>query len=147
MFDNSAHQVFLEKAYREVFGLLVEVRDYVAGPSKEDGAALLPQDRAMLVHELTKITRRLTDAMAWLLLQKAVAAEEFATEEAARYAAGKLSLQAVAEDGADGAVAEDGTGGDLGMLPLVARGQIDRSRRIFADVKRLEASLRAAADG
>ena len=102
MFDNYAHQVFLEKAYREVFGLLVEVRDYVAGPSKEDGEALLPQDRAMLVHELTKITRRLTDAMAWLLLQKAVAAEEITTEEALRRAAGTLSLEAVAEDGADG---------------------------------------------
>ena len=138
MFDSSAHQVFLEKTYREALGLLVEVRDYVAGPSKADGEALLPQDRAMLVHELTKVTRRLTDAIAWLLLQKAVAAEEISAEEAARSTAGTLSLEAAAEDGADA---------DLGLLPLVARGQIDRSRRIFAEVRRLEASLRSASAG
>ena len=58
MLVNSAHEVFLEKAYREALGLLVEVRDYVAGPSKEDSAALLPQDRAVLVNELTQVTRR-----------------------------------------------------------------------------------------
>lgn len=138
MLVNSAHEVFLERAYREALRLLVEVRDYVAGPSKEDSAALLPQDRAVLVNELTKVTRRLTDAMAWLMLRKAVAADEIAPEEAELNAAATLSQEAASADGA---------AADLGVLPLVARGLIDRSQRIFADVKRLDASLRSAAAG
>ncbi len=136
MFDRSAREVFLEKAYREVLGLLVEVRDYVAGPSKQDGAALPPQDRAMLAHELTKVTRRLTDAMAWLLLQKAVAAGEITAAEAAESEAAALPA---------GGLGDADPTRDVGNLPLAARGLIDRSRRISAEVSRLDASLRRAA--
>ncbi len=136
MFDRSAHEVFVEKAYRDTFALLEEVRDYVAGNSGEDGDRMTPQDRAMLVHELTRITRRLTDSMAWLLLQKAVSADEIDPEEAVQKAVGVL-------DGPDdGAAGEEA---DLIKLPLAVRGMIDRSRRIYTEVERLEVSMRDAA--
>ena len=135
MVDRSAHQVFLDKAYNEALKLLVEVRDYIAEPSADDGTKLMPQDHAVLVHQLTMITRRLTDAMAWLLLQKAVAAEEITAADADQADAGTLPLDAVGEDG-DGA--------DLSRLPLVARGLIDRSRRLYTEVERLQSSLHPA---
>ena len=138
MFVNSAHEVFLEKAYGEALGLLVEVRDYVAGPSKEDGEALLPQDRAGLVHELTKVTHRLTDAMAWLMLQKAVAAGEITAAEAAESEAAALLA---------GGLGDADPTQDIGNLPLAARGLIDRSRRLYAEVARLDSGRRAAGAG
>ncbi len=136
MFDRSGHEVFVEKAYRDTFTLLEEVRDYVADNSGKDDDGIAPQDRAMLVHELTKITRRLTDSMAWLMLQKAVAADEIDAEEAAQKAEGVLP-------GPD--VGEAGKGADLMKLPLAVRGMIDRSRRIYIEVERLETSIRDAA--
>lgn len=137
MFDRSAHEVFVEKAYRETLGLLEEVRDYVADPDGGEGEGMLPQDRAVLLHEMTKITRRLADAMAWLMVQKAVAANEIAPEEAVEQDAGTLPPEPEAVPGEDI---------DLGSLPLAARGLIDRSRRIYAEVERLQTSIQRAAD-
>lgn len=135
MFDRSAHQVFLDKAYNEALALLVEVRDYIAEPSAEDGKTLTPQDQAVLVHQMTKITRRLTDAMAWLLLQKAVTEEEITVADAEKADAATLPREPVEED-SDGA--------DLRRLPLVARGLIDRSHRLYTETERLQTSLRPA---
>ncbi len=134
MLDRSAHDVFVDKAYRDTLRLLEEVRDYVAGPLKDEAVALVPQVRATLMHELSKVTLRLTDAMAWLLLQKAVAADEIDAEAAAERAAG-ASQEAGNDDGS-------GEDADLGSLPLAARGLIDRSRRVSAGVVQLETSLR-----
>ncbi len=135
MFDRSAHQVFLDKAYNDGLELLVEVRDYIAEASTDDGKNLTPQDQAVLVHQMTKITRRLTDAMAWLLLQKAVTADEITVADAEKADAATLSCEPVVED-SDRA--------DLSRLPLVARGLIDRSQRLYTEAERLQSSLRPA---
>ena len=137
MFDKSAHEVFVEKAYRETLGLLEDVRDYVADPDGGEGEGMPPQDRAVLLREMTKITRRLADAMAWLMVQKAVAADEIAPEEAVEQDAGILPPEPEVVPGEDV---------DLGSLPLAARGLIDRSRRIYAEVERLQTSIQQAAD-
>ncbi len=133
MVDRSAHEVFLDKAYNEALELLVDVRDYIAEPSADDGEKLAPQDHAVLVHQMTKITRRLTDAMAWLLLQKAVMAEEITVADAEKADAAALPPEPVV-DNKDRA--------DLRKLPLVARGLIDRSQRLYAEAERLQSSLR-----
>lgn len=130
------YEVFVDRAYDAACGLLVELRDYIAGPSATEGGALPPADRARLIHELTKTTRRLTEAMAWLLMQKAVAAGEVGAADAGDSPEGRLPSD-VDGDGCPEA--------DLLRLPLAARGLIDRSRRLYAEVERLEAGLRGGA--
>ena len=82
MAAGSTHAAFIEDAYQETFTLLVEVRDYVAGTLASDGEALSSGDRATLMHEITVVTRRLTETMAWLLIRKAVAAGEITERDA-----------------------------------------------------------------
>ena len=132
---DASHDAFVEQAYDDACTLLVAVRDYLSGPADADGRALAPAARMRLTYELSRITRRLTEATAWLMLQKAVAAGELGRDEAARAAAGRLALETEADE-----IAEDGT---LAELPLAARGLIDRTRRLWARVCQIESSLGA----
>ena len=134
MTGSDSHAAFLEKAYRDAYDLLVAVRDYVAGAAGEDGRALDPKPRLQLTWELSRITRRLTDVMAWLMIRKAVAAGEIGEDEAARRATPPSAFE-------DGTPVE----GDAAALPLAARGLIDRLRRLDADVRQLERSFNARA--
>lgn len=135
MADDLSHTAFVQRAYDDTYALLVAMRDYVSGPSSEDSAELDPSDRLRLTHELSRVTRQLTNVMAWLMVQKAVAAGEISTEDGADAPAAQLDLQAEGEDDED----VDG----LGRLPLTARSLIDRSRRITALVRQLDSGMAA----
>ena len=134
MADDISHTAFIQRAYDDTYSLLVAMRDYVSGPSSEDAATLDPNDRLRLTHELSRVTRQLTDVMAWLMVQKAVAAGEISAEDGADAPAAQLEL--TAED-------EDDDMESLGRLPLTARSLIDRSRRITALVRQLDAGMAA----
>ena len=69
--------------------------------------------------------------MAWLLIQKAVHAGEITEQDASEQEAVKLDI---IEDGGDAPT-------DLARLPWVARGLIDRSRRLYAHIESLKAGL------
>jgi regulator of CtrA degradation len=129
MNELSPFAAFVEKAYEDANVLLVELRDYVAGlaETKDD---MPPAVRLKLTTELSQVTRLLTEVVAWLLVQKAVAAGEITVEEAAGSEAAALpeDVSATAENR------------DLGDLPLVARGLIDRTRRLYRQVLQLDAS-------
>ena len=136
MTDAAALAAFIDKAYQEACDLLIEARDYVAGRSSESAAHALAQaDRLWLTAELSRVTRRLTEVMAWLLVQKAVAAGEITAAEAAETEAAALPA---------GGLGEVDPTQDIGNLPLAARGLIDRSRRLYAEVARLDSGRRAA---
>lgn len=134
MADDLSHTAFVQRAYDDTYALLVAMRDYVSGPSTEDAAALDPNDRLRLTHELSRVTRQLTDVMAWLMVQKAVAAGEISAQDGADAPAAQLELPASDDD-------EDMEG--LGRLPLTARSLIDRARRITALVRQLNGSMAA----
>lgn len=127
-----SHQIFIERAYDEARALLEDARDYMAGPSAADGRALAPADRLRLTLEMSRLTRRLTEAIAWLMLQKGVAAGELTREEAAAAEAARMG-----ED--DPGPAPDAS--ELVRLPLAARGLMDRARRLYAHVAALRAGL------
>jgi len=133
MAENTSYGPFIDRAYDEARDLLIATRDYIAGPSSDDGKALDPGDRLRLTLELARLTRRLTEATAWLMLQKGVAAGELSSMEAAAAAAAQLDVEP--DSGPDEAA--------MTRLPLVARGLIDRARRLHAHVASLERSLRA----
>ena len=136
---DTAHAAFVDKTYREASDLLVEVRDYIAGRLSEPAQpARAPADRLRLTQALSRVTRQLTEAMAWLLVQKAVAAGEITAAEAvetgaAALSAGELGERAAAEFDAP--------------LPLAARGLIDRTQRLYTRVAQLDTGRRAAGAG
>jgi regulator of CtrA degradation len=125
-------QAFIAHCYDETAALLVDARDYLAGKASADAADLSMPVRIQLTQELTTMTRRLTEAMSWLLLRRAIASGELSLDEARRHDSFELSAEpALTGDDA----------GRLDALPLAARGLIDRSRRLYAQLSRLKASL------
>jgi regulator of CtrA degradation len=134
MADDISHTAFVQRAYDDTYSLLVAMRDYVSGPSTADSAELEPNDRLRLTHELSRVTRQLTDVMAWLMVQKAVAAGEISVQDGAAAPAAQLDLPDDDDD-------DDFEG--LGRLPLTARSLIDRSRRITALVRQLNNNIAA----
>jgi regulator of CtrA degradation len=129
-----SHSAFVQRAYDDTYALLIAMRDYVSGQSSGDADQLEPQDRVRLSLELSRVTRQITEIMAWLMVQRAIAAGEITAVEGARQAAGQLTL---ADD--DNATDME----DLGRLPLPARSLIDRARRIAALVRHLQDGLAA----
>ena len=81
------------------------------------------------------MTRDLTDAMAWLMLQKAIEAGELSQKDANAEPAGNLGDKTDEPD-----VVEDAEG--LMRLPITVRSLIDRSRRTCALVRQLATDSR-----
>ena len=86
--------VFLNATYDETFRLLLEARDYLVYEEPFDRRRLSPLERLVLPCEAMRLTSRLTQVMAWLLVQKAVHAGEISAAEAAA-ADHRLAGQAV----------------------------------------------------
>ena len=128
MTDRS-HSAFVQKAYDDTYALLIAMRDYVSGQSGDDATQLDPQDRMRLSLELSRVTRQITEVMAWLMVQRAIAAGDITAEEGAEQSAGRLKL--VDDD-------NDSDREELARLPLPARSLIDRARRITALVRQLQ---------
>ncbi len=129
MDDNPSQAAFVERAYRETFDLLVDVRDYVKNAPAAGSSGLESADKVQLSYELSRVTRQLTNVMAWLMLRKAVIAGEITEAEAAADPAAKMDTQP--DDGAP----EDPAA--QARLPIAARGLFDRSRRLVDHVAAL----------
>ena len=118
---------FIEDAYQDTLSLMTELRDFLAevqAAPEDPNEGESTDVRARIVREVSAMTRNLTEAMAWLLLQKAAAAGEITPEEAETRADGLLvSVDAERVAAADG-----------GTLPLEIRGYVDRSRRLYDQV-------------
>lgn len=127
--------VFLNGTYDEAYGLLVEARDYLAHREPQDRKALTADDRLVANCEAMRLTSRLTQVMAWLLLQKAVHAGEITRYEAAADH-NRLSGQSVcrARDAAE-----------RSELPKRLRNLLERSYRLYTRVERLDALVAGTA--
>lgn len=122
---------FIEDAYRDTLGLMTELRDYLAGLEDRKGDdSLDPQTRTRVLAEISSMTRYMTEAMAWLLLQKAAAAGEITPAEAKIRAEGLLEVEEAPGPSAADAMA----------LPLEVRGYMDRSRRLYDQINNLRES-------
>lgn len=88
MNDSRPNTMLLDKAFDEANTLLVEARDYVKWQAPLDVECLAPIDRLKVSCESMRVTARLTQVMAWIMLQKAVyngeITQEMAREEALR---------------------------------------------------------------
>ena len=119
MFDTTSHAAFVERAYDEARTLLIQTRDYIAGPSAAESRALEPADRLRLTLELARLTRRLTEATAWLMLQKGVAAGEISRADAATAEAARIEPDSEPESDAAA----------LARLPITVSAIFTRSSR------------------
>lgn len=74
---------FLNGTYEEAMKLAAEAREYLAYQEPKDRVQLPPRARMVASCESMRITARLTQVIAWLLVQKAVQAGEMTREQAA----------------------------------------------------------------
>jgi hypothetical protein len=126
---------FIEESYQDTLTLMTELRDYLSAIQADDrddapdskNQPVSPEIRTIIIREISAITRDLTEAMAWLLLQKAASAGEITPSEAETRADGLLG-----EDSALAAPAPD-----VSALPIEIRGYIDRSRRLYGQILKL----------
>lgn len=128
MRDGAATITFFDRTYDEAFTLLVEARNYLTEAQHRITEALPPQDRLVASCETMRLTSRLVQVMAWLLVQKAVHAGEIDDSEA--------------DDprrrlGGHDVCAEPGPW-DVSNLPKGLRGLLDRSLALYNRVARLD---------
>ena len=147
--------LLLERTYSELFDLIVETRDYLeacqrtrlrrqparAVPSGRSSRPGLERvrimveriDEAQLSCETMRMTSRLTQAMAWVMVQKAVHYGELTSEEACeeRYRLGGQDV-----------CLTDQHAGHLDMPPQL-RQLMDRSLTVYQRIERLDRMLDA----
>ncbi|MCW5731259.1 MAG: DUF1465 family protein [Alphaproteobacteria bacterium] len=122
--------LFLARTYGEAESLLAEARDYLAFCVRTAHAAVPPERKLHFALESSRLTARLVNLMAWLLLQRAVHAGEL-SRQAALAEAPELSRRA-------GILANPSGEG----LPLAMQELLQRSHRLYVRVARLDAMAR-----
>ena len=128
LLDVFAGTAFFDRTYQEALGLLRESRDYLAYCQDRDIRPLEPFDRLRFTLESTRLTARLTDIMAWLFVQKAVAEGELSVDEAAGERYRLLRGDAVLDPGAVGDE----------ILPRGLVSLLARSHLLYLRIVRLE---------
>ncbi|MDJ0947618.1 MAG: DUF1465 family protein [Alphaproteobacteria bacterium] len=77
-----ASTAFLERTYNETLALLLETQSYVANSAATERAGLSWMDALRADRDLSRLTARLAEVLAWLFVQKAVDAGELSRGEA-----------------------------------------------------------------
>ena len=127
--------IFFSRVYDEAMGLLIEARDYVAATMGDQRESM--DVRLAVSCETMRLTSRLTQVMAWLLVQRAVHSGEMsahdALEEQHRLSGQKvcLSVDCVFDV----------------TLPSALQSLLDRSYRLYLRIQRLDLSLSDRAPG
>jgi regulator of CtrA degradation len=119
---------FFGKTYDEAMALLVEARDYFTHREPIDRQTLQPPELLHFCRETLRLTTRLTQIMAWLLAQRAVFAGEISQRDALgdHDALAELRICMEAEETA------------ASVMPQRLAGLLDRSRRLYVRVARLD---------
>lgn len=125
---------FINSLYDESFSLLVEARNYFQYSESNRVAAGsgAPRDRLFVNYQAMRLTSRMTQAMAWLLAQRAVQSGELTPVQAC---GGTYSL------GGEH-VCVDRDGHNDNRLPQPMRGLLDRSHSLYMRVWRLDQQAR-----
>ena len=122
---------YFDTTFEEAMSLTCAARDYLAYQEKVDLAKLSPVGRMVASCETMRLTARMTQVIAWLLVQKAVHAGDITREEAKepRY---RLSGQEVC-DAVEPLAAEP--------LPERLVELLDSSHHLYRRIARLDAML------
>lgn len=127
-------QRFIDRTFDEALALLEEIRSYILYEERADRAELPPAERVRQSLEATRMTARLTNVMAWLLLQKAAAAGEIDEGERRKKENRLGGREACIEGDAEGGVG----------LPDRMQELLDKSQLMYVRVARLDDMLATA---
>lgn len=134
MSDQQPAVAFFDSTYEEALGLARELRDHIAAEGGQGRPA--PEAYHARLHgscECLRMTARLTQVIAWFLVQKAVHAGELSREDA-RASHRRLGGQEVCEPGRELKGAE---------LPPALADLQRRTADLYARVARLDAMMNA----
>lgn len=120
---------FFDSTFEEALALTREARDYLTHAEPRERERMTPNDRMLASCEAMRMTSRLTQVMAWLLVQRAVHAGEM-TREQARAPEYRLGGQSVCGE------VKPPVEGQL--QPRLAE-LLERSLRLYQRVARLDA--------
>ncbi len=124
--------VFFRGTYDEAFQLLLEARDYLTYLEPSERAVLTLNQRLAANQEAMRLTSRLTQVMAWLLVRRAVQAGEISFEDAL-HSDRRLDGQGVC-------LTQIGDE-DAAPLPRGLKDLLGRSYRLYARVDRLDKAM------
>ncbi|MFZ4762993.1 MAG: DUF1465 family protein [Alphaproteobacteria bacterium] len=119
---------FVNKTYKDAYNLLVEARNYVAYRQGQEQMDMPVYQRLRISYETMRVTARLTQVMAWLLIQKAVEAGEVSAADPV-LKDHKLS---------GGHICTEDVGAEDEELPMGLRSLLDRSHKLYQRVERLD---------
>lgn len=119
-------QRFIDRTFEEALELLEEVRSYILYEERAERQGLPPAARVRQSLEATRMTARLTNVMAWLLMQKAAAVGEIDSEERLK------------DENRLGGREACMYGEDDDDLPERMRDLLDKSQRMYVRVARLD---------
>jgi regulator of CtrA degradation len=125
---NPQPTAFFSKTYDEALGLLEEAKSYFVVLEPLERRGLGVPERLKLCTETMRMTARLTQIMAWLIMQRAVHAGEVTRAEAL------TDTVTLADVGVCMEQADSGWDG----LPRRLVGLLDRSQRLYLRVARLD---------
>ena len=123
---------FFSRTYDETLNLVREARDYLRDRGADDRAGLEPIVGLAWGAEISRLTTRLTNLMAWLMLQRAVHGGEISPEEARNQAPELGSLRVCLEPACV----------DPARLPEELSVLLERSARLYQRVARLDEMVR-----
>lgn len=127
-----ADTVLIMRTYDETLSLMVEARNYLAYKEPRERPMLGAQTRVMACGEAFRVTSRLTQVMAWLMMQRALCDGEIGLAEA--YADDhRLSEETVCLDD---------SGGRDERLPKGLRSLLVRSHQLYCRIARLDEMAR-----
>ena len=127
---------FFSRTYDEAMRLVEDARGYLASLEPIERRSLAVPERLRLCTETMRMTARLTQVMAWLLVQRAVFAGEITRADA-------LSQQEIL---AGVRVCMDGGEEDWQGLPRRLVALLDKSHRLYVRVARLDELARRQAN-
>lgn len=123
-----ASPTYFRRTYDETLDLMVEARNYIAYVERRERQRADAMNGLRMSCEAMRVTSRLTQVMAWLMMQRAVHDGEMTPDEALAEA-NRLS-------GADVCL-DDSFSGDI-ALPRGLRSLLERSFSLYQRIARLE---------
>lgn len=122
---------FFRRTYHETMDLMIEARNYMAFVERREREQASVNTGLRMSCEAMRVTSRLTQVMAWLMMQRAVEEGEI-TSDLALADENRLSGQDVCAD--ESHLADE-------ALPGGLRSLMDRSYRLYMRVARLEEQM------
>jgi regulator of CtrA degradation len=116
--------------FREGMALVEETATYLDGPGRQQSKKLDRAAALAYATESMRLTTRLMQLASWLLLHRAVKEGEMSLAQAGKE---KTKVKLAVTDGHDP--------GNVELLPPVLRGLIERSQKLYAKVRRLDATI------